>query len=288
MRSDARNILQNEERASAETRKAALRVLIMAALPEELRPFMRKTGSWRRGSSTAGTVYTRQSSDMEFVLAETGMGVGGLWSALNDALRRGPVDCIVSTGFAGSIVDGHAVGRTLLCDRFTLWRPEVAEGESGSTTKYAVAPSPELLALCASKEIDGAHVLTTSGCHPKAFLRERFGGSPSLVDMESAFVAAMAAELGIPFLCLRSVSDALGDEIDFDPTAISDSGGRISIAKVLLAVMGRPALAVSFYKAWRRSSKAGDALAEALSAILGLPSGELRRALQGSVPSAKG
>jgi hypothetical protein len=104
----------------------------------------------------------------------------------------------------------------------------------------------------------------------KAPLISRFSEIPTVLDMESAVVARYALSSGADFLCLGAVSDAAGDEIDFDLDAITDSNGVVRIRKVLSAVMREPRLVRSFYSSWKRSSLAARNLGNVLVKLLEL------------------
>ena len=118
---------------------------------------------------------------------------------------------------------------------------------------------------------------------PKLEFNHLLNGSAVMVDMESCFAAEFALQRQIPFLCFRAISDALYDEIDFDPGAIIDAHGRVKILKVLSAILQKPQLLGSFYQAWRRSDEASKNLCNALARFLELPSQSLRQMTERSV-----
>jgi hypothetical protein len=77
-------------------------------------------------------------------------------------------------------------------------------------------------------------------------------------------------------LGLRTISDESTDEIDWQPDAVVDHAGRVSAAKVMVAVLRRPILLGSLLRLWRSSRVAGRDLAAALTALLQLPEEDLR------------
>jgi hypothetical protein len=89
--------------------------------------------------------------------------------------------------------------------------------------------------------------------------------------MESVPVAALAHARDVPFLGLRAVSEGSTYEIDWELDSIIDRAGRIRFEKVVLAVIARPGLAVSFRRLRKNFAVTGRELARALAALLSLP-----------------
>jgi hypothetical protein len=77
-------------------------------------------------------------------------------------------------------------------------------------------------------------------------------------------------------LCFRSVSDGYRDEIDFDLDALTDAEGQIQIRRVMGAVIHHPGWMKSFWRAWKRSKRAGERLADGLTSFLNLPLKDLQ------------
>jgi hypothetical protein len=58
--------------------------------------------------------------------------------------------------------------------------------------------------------------------------------------MEAAAVARKAAEWGVPFHCVRAVSDTAQDDLPLDFNLYRDAEGRFSRTRIALAALGRP------------------------------------------------
>jgi adenosylhomocysteine nucleosidase len=61
-----------------------------------------------------------------------------------------------------------------------------------------------------------------------------------VVEMEAAGVAAEAVRAGLPFYCLRAVSDGLEEELPMDFNRYRDSKGRFSRLRIAAACALRP------------------------------------------------
>jgi hypothetical protein len=58
--------------------------------------------------------------------------------------------------------------------------------------------------------------------------------------MEAAAVAERANRAGLPFFCVRVVSDAADQDILFDLNAMRDAEGRFQTRRILGAAMANP------------------------------------------------
>jgi hypothetical protein len=58
--------------------------------------------------------------------------------------------------------------------------------------------------------------------------------------MESAAVAAKARELGLPFHCIKVVSDTAREDMPLDFNLYRDAAGRFSRSRIAFAALGHP------------------------------------------------
>jgi adenosylhomocysteine nucleosidase len=262
-----------------------MRIAIFAALPQEYRLFQKLTSNWRRISRKPAPVFQRCSGDQECFLVETGMGDTGIAEALRLALDWQPLDLILSTGFAGSLWEDPGVGRVVLATGFAAAGDPLAP-------RLGLNPSPQLREFCREHQVETAHLVTVRRPRAKALLREEVGNIPAMVDMESAWAAQAAWRSGIPFLCLRAISDGPGAEIDWDLDLVTDGAGRVRAGRVVLAMLEKPALIGSFWTLWRSARQAARQLAPVLAALVELSSTELGALVRSShltlAPAAKG
>ena len=89
----------------------------------------------------------------------------------------------------------------------------------------------------------------------------------SALEMETAIVARVAQTEQIPFLGLRSVSDAADEELAFDITDFTDDALRIRPAKVVWAITKRPGLIPQLVRLARNARIAGNSLALAMTIL---------------------
>ena len=148
---------------------------------------------------------------------------GGRWELIANgpgrlaALALGEkrnVDGIVSTGFCGALDPALRIGDIVVSTgQVTSPRPFV-RGEILSVGRVAV-----------------------TGAEKRA-LRERTGAAA--MEMEAAAVEARAREWGVPFRCVKVVSDVAGEDMPLDFNLYRDAEGRFSRGRIALAAMARP------------------------------------------------
>lgn len=263
--------------SSIQDGKRYAHIALLAALPQEYRPFQKLSGPWRSVSARPFRHFIRVHSDRDFMLVETGMGKSRILDALKWVQERYTPDLIVSFGFAGSLHKKLKVGQTFLANRFNLLHDSLHSDRSGSQLILEV-PST-LQHFIHENHFALVRILTAQRPEPKAPLLELLREVPSLMDMESYFAAEFALKNSIPFLCFRTVSDGDEDEIDFDLGSITNGDGQVQTLKVLRTVAAKPGLMKSFWFSWRRSRLAAMRIAGLLSSFLSLPLYELTEIL---------
>ena len=128
------------------------------------------------------------------------------------------MDGIVSTGFCGALDPALGVGDIVVSGDVVASPRPFVRGEILSLDRVAVTAVE------------------------KRLLRERTGAAA--VEMESAAVAAKAREWGVPFRCIKVVSDTAAEDLPLDFNLYRDAAGRFSRSRIALAAMRRPFSAI--------------------------------------------
>jgi len=106
------------------------------------------------------------------------------------------------------------------------------------------------------------HVAVTS--KEKRNLRNQTGAIA--VDMETAAIRERAEAWGLPFYCVRVVSDSAGDNLPLDFNSYRDSRGEFSRVKIALAALGSPLQVLPRLMEFDKSCRqAADTLGEFLA-----------------------
>jgi adenosylhomocysteine nucleosidase len=241
----------------------------------------------------------------EWVAACGGAGVNAATKAFAEVEKDGAVDLVISTGWAGALGDEFATGRAFhvgeVVDARTGERFEVSAfpplrqelQDAGSSTPLGFAQndrrmghpdgvvdydprSPSARDRGHPASLDGSRkgetkgvLLVTSpvvaGEREKQRLAAAYGAG--LVDMEAAGVARLAAMRGIPFYCVKGVSDGFRDRLP-DFNRFIGPGGEFRLAGFVLYALLRPWNWPALMRMGENSRKAAGEIAELLCVIL--------------------
>jgi len=150
------------------------------------------------------------------------------------ALLAAGAQGLISWGTSGALRESLAAGNLLLLTS----TGRLGEARMPATQSWLQA-SASVLAPLNPQLVDACTVRAPlTGAGVKQLLGERSGCAA--VDMESAAVAAVAAEAGVPFLGIRAVVDPMTLEIPAAAIAGLGADGRSSTMRVLRALCRRP------------------------------------------------
>lgn len=217
-----------------------MRIAIIAALPGELKPLVKH---WQRvATDVKGTKKWMLSGGTDTWIAVcTGMGAEAVRRAYTIASSDGPLDMLLSVGWAGSLSTGVDPGTvqvpTVVIDAQTGEQFNLDQGERkcGLVTTVRVADAAEKIRLAATYQ--GA----------------------ILVDMEAATVARLAEMHGIPLLCIKGVSDAAGAKLP-DLNSFIDQRGHLTLVRFLLHIFFRPQYWASLVHLGKNSARASESM----------------------------
>ena len=245
---------------------AAGRVLIMAALPLEVRPFLRRVrAKARRDLGLPAWEWAAGAA----VAALSGMGRAAARRAGETLLGRCRPEILVSVGFGGALTPGLAAGDLVLGETFWRYNPDTRELQAGP---QPVSPRP-LPLLCGALQQAGLTAVTGSLVTTSRIIHKGRQGEPlagltrPVLDLETAVLAELAADRGLAFLSLRAITDAAGEEIpEFLHTA-GDGGATVGIGAALGWLAADWRRLRDLLHLWRRGRGAARKLAAALTVL---------------------
>ena len=203
---------------------------------------------------------------------ESGMGTERAWRAARHALSGSSIDLLVSIGFAGSLWPGFRLGQV-------VWSRELTAYDEGAGGLSSLGFRPDsalgLATFCQTHQVQAARFLTVDRPRSKAGMAARFAAEPTVVEMESTPVAAVAHGRNVPFLGLRAITDEATEDVEWQLDSLMDRAGRISATKVMGAVLRDPSLLRTVLRLRSSSRVAGRNLAATLMALLQLPEEDL-------------
>ena len=238
--------------SSARVRAAAcgqgLRIGIIAALPGELQPLVRR---WQRMPASRGSgisIWQRREGEDEVIAVCAGMGAPAARRAFVAAEYLGSLDLVLSVGWAGALVADCEPGECFVAS-------EVIDAQTG---EHFVQTEGE-------RRLRVVTTVRVADAEEKQRLAATYGAM--LVDMEAAAVARLAQMRGIPMGCFKAVSDGVEAELpDLNP--FIDISGKLRMGPFLAHVALRPMYWGALGHLGRSSAAAAKALARKVEAFL--------------------
>jgi adenosylhomocysteine nucleosidase len=221
------------------------RVAIIAAMPGELKGLVRE---WPHSSRGTTHFWALRSEEEEWIAACAGAGLDAATRAFAGIEDGGPIDLVLSVGWAGALTGACEAGQAYNVagvfdartgERFNC---DAGAGKHWLVTSSKVADEGEKRRLAAAYNAD-------------------------LVDMEAAAVARLAAMRGIPFYCIKGVSDPLEAKLP-DFNRFIDGAGQFQTPKFVLFALLRPWLWPALIRMGENSKKASQSIAERLHELL--------------------
>jgi nucleoside phosphorylase len=148
----------------------------------------------------------------------------GFCGALDESLRVG--DVVVATGVRDNAVLDNTV-------RDSTVRDNTGVGTRTYETLVPGVGKPE--AVLSGTVVSIHHVAQTA-----AEKRNLRATGASIVEMEAAGVARAAEDLGLPFYCIRAVSDLACENFENDFNAALDVDGRFSTLRLVRGALASP------------------------------------------------
>jgi len=228
------------------------RVAIIAAMPRELKPFLDSQAKegWvheRRGKVRLWRLIWPLDQG-EWVAACAGAGQAAATRAFAEVERDGPINSVVSAGWAGALNEEFAPGQAYLLSG-------VVDAQTGERFTTASHPNGYLVVTNP----------TVANKQEKQRLATTYGAG--LVDMEAAAIARLAQMRAIPFYCVKGISDGYRDQLpDFNRFILPD--GEFKLVKFVLFAIMRPWHWRALVRMGENSRRASKSIAESLLGIL--------------------
>ena len=221
------------------------RIAIIAAMPAELNPLVR---GWRHERRNGVDLWRRRFDEGEWIAACAGAGVAAATRAFAEVEKDGPVDEVISTGWAGALREELLLGLAY----------NVSTVIDARTGERFVAACPQ----------NDSWLVTSSrvaGAHEKLRLAETY--EAALVDMEAAGVARLAQMRGIPFYCIKGISDGPSEQLP-DFNSFISSEGQFKLARFIVFAILRPWHWPALIRMGENSRKAARNIAQSLLDLL--------------------
>jgi adenosylhomocysteine nucleosidase len=224
------------------------RVAIIAAFPGELKPLVNSPGPsgsrWPNSTRDGVRFWVQRDEQEEWIAACAGAGQQAATRAFSAIEAGGPIDLVFSVGWAGGLRadlrlgSAHNIAGVIDAQTGERLRCDAGAGDLWLVTSPKVADAAEKRRLASTY-------------------------SAALVDMEAAAVARLTAMRGIPFYCIKGISDGLADRLPDFNRFISRTG-QLQLARFTLFAIFRPIYWPSLLRMGENSRKASQSIGECL------------------------
>ena len=235
-------------------------VVLIAAMPGELKPLV---SGWRHVCRNGVDLWS--SDEGEWVAACAGAGADAATRAFAEAEIDGAASLVISTGWAGALNEAFEPGRAYRVSG-------VVDARTGERFVAAVRPDESVVSHPSDKNKDVARVghpdpcwLVTSSRVADEPEKRRLGATygAGLVDMEAAAVARLAQMRGIPFYCVKGVSDGYRERLP-DFNHFIRANGKFNLSRFIVFAVLRPWYWPSLIRMGENSRKAAQGIRESL------------------------
>jgi adenosylhomocysteine nucleosidase len=224
-----------------------MRILFVASDRREFGGILNFTLGVREASSAVDWARAGTLNGNQVLLIAHGAGRKRAAAALDAARRAFAAEHVVSTGFCGALNPELPVGAVVVgtC---------VASGGA----RYAAAPVAGIRpfytgVVCSIDRVAGTAI-------EKRALRAEGG---DVVEMEAAGVAERAEALGLPFSCVRAVTDLASEDLANDFNRALRSDGHFDTMRILRDVLRQPAARLpELIRLQQRCTRAAKSLGE--------------------------
>ena len=241
---------------------------VVFALRREARPFLRLFPPQQRFPQAPCWARFCGPAWLTVLVLQTGVGAEAAQRAAQWILGR-PIlgnvpyqpKVLLSVGFCGALREGYRVGDVILAREVVD-----EEGNNWPVTWPGELPSGEWHPpLHPERVLTSTHMIAT--VQEKQTLGSRFGAG--VVDMESAWIARACQHNGIPFGCVRVVSD--DGQTSLSPRLATCLRGReVAPLPLLAAVVRSPRLLAEMCRLAAHTHRAARQLGKALGEMLTL------------------
>ena len=233
-------------------------ILYVAAEAAELKPFAALLTGLRKLKWPVDYAWEGIWESRRMLLAANGAGPKLAAQVVETAIRAAMVaelsssklEAVVSTGFCGALDPALTESRIVVGSDIRC--PETGETFTCApvASELPFTTGPVLSQNCIANNTAQKHALLSHGA--------------IAVDMEASGVAARAKRAGLPFACIKVVSDRADESFPFDLNGMRTPEGRIARGKIVLHTLGHPRDLPALLKWRRRTEGAARVLGEFL------------------------
>jgi len=243
---------------------------IIAAISQETEALLRHIGQWKRFPFGPFRTYRFRLLERDCLLIESGMGFKRSANAARALMIVANPRFVISFGVAGAVEDDLQIGDVVLSRAACI----LDQGIPAQFHRLASFSDAAWQAAAQALDLRGARLysgtaITTSGS--QIVLRQVATIEHPILEMETAGIAQVLEEKGIPLLSVRAISDCPREPIPFDLNGTTDEEGNLRLGRLIRMVMRQPKILFQSGRLLRNVKRAAANAAIALTAALRQP-----------------
>ena len=240
---------------------------LIAAMNQESDALLRLIKGWKRIAMGQFRGVRFQFKDRNCSLIITGWGRKRAEEATRVLLAEASPQILISFGIAGAVNANLQIGDVVISSKsYILEKGLPGQSRSlSSLSESAWNAAAEALRLEKAQLFTGT-AITTHGS--QVVLKEGEEVPHPVLEMETAGIAQVAEEQGVPLLSIRSISDSPQAPIPIDLEAAMDEDDNLLNSKLFMMVLRDPKIIFQSGRMMNNSRIAADNAALALVAVL--------------------
>ena len=244
---------------------------ILAAMSQESNAFLHLIE--QRECSKLGTYqcFRFRIQNRECWLLTSGMGFQRATEATRALIDAASPQLLVSIGIAGAVNADLKIGDVIASSSTCYLDKEGVPGPFQPLTRLSEAARQAAKQALQAGGV-GLYPGTALTTHGTQFIQQQAAQfSNPVLEMETAGIAGVAAEKGLPLLSLRAISDGPRAPIPFSLEKMMDEHDNLRNGEIIKTILGHPKMLPQLVRMGGNTRKAADNAALALFAILSQP-----------------
>ncbi len=240
---------------------------LIAAMSQESDALLRFVKPWRRIAVGSLRGYSFSISEYSCILVTSGMGMRRAREATQALVESFSPSILISFGIAGAVEVDLEIGDVVLAKAYC----QLKDGILSPLHPLEEMPEAAREAAAQSLSARGARLfsgeaITTSGSQTFEYKLSEM--KHPVLEMETAGIAQVAMENGIPLFSFRAISDGPRTPIPVDLGEVMDEDANLRVSKLIKAVLRNPKILYLSRQMRRNTQLAAENAAAALVAAL--------------------
>jgi adenosylhomocysteine nucleosidase len=242
---------------------------IIAAMPDEIAPLLKKVGHVHRELYRDLNLYRFSYGRNDVCLLESRIGMEQSARATRALLDFADIGMILNIGLGGAPLPDLSAGDIVVAERLLYFKERLFSEQQGLDARFtadciSALRSEKKLRVCLGTSITAAEILDKKSL---ASLIPS-GVQYPVLEMETTAVARIAREHSIPLAAIRAISDGADEELGFSIGEFTDNEMRISPWRVLGTIARKPRIVPQLIRLGMNSRRAAENLAVSVLAII--------------------